>query len=132
MARTRTEGLERLKARIAGLPAAAKAKMRLANEDSARFMWGSVRIALKRGDPKGGHLEDTVRVEKGQTETGYLTKVGDAAHPYPLHLEGGHKAPDGSHVPPNPFWNPARKRALKRHKSKMKPLLQAVVAQITK
>lgn len=128
----RTLGLERLKAKIARLPPAAKARMAKANEQSAGDMAGTARLLLKRGDPKGGHLEDTIRVEKGETETGYLTRVGGPGQPYPLHLEAGHKAADGSHVPPQPFWYPAKRKWAKAHKRKMGRVLQAAVDDILK
>lgn len=128
----KTEGLDRLKAKVARLPAAAKARMADLNFDSARRMSNTARILLTRGDPERGHLEDTLRVEKGQTETGYLTKVGGPGHPYPLHLEAGHKASDGSHVSPQPFWYPAKRLQLKRHKQQMKSVLDATVADILK
>lgn len=126
----RVEGLERLKAKIARLPPVAKQKMAKKNEESARLMWGAARVRLDRGDPERGHLEDTLRVEKGQTETGYLVRVGGPGQPYPLSLEAGHKAPDGSHVPPQPFWYPAKAEVAKKHKRGMGTLLDEVVAEV--
>lgn len=130
--RARVEGLERLKAKIARLPPTAKKNMTDLNQDSARRMRNAAMVRLDRGDPQRGHLEDTLRVEKGQTETGFLVRVGGQGQPYPLHLEAGHKAPDGSHVAPRPFWYPAKRETLKRHKAQMKHVLDETVAEIVK
>jgi hypothetical protein len=126
----RVEGLERLKAKIARLPSAAKKKMAAKNEESARLMWGAARIRLTRGDPERGHLEDTLKVVKGATETGYLVRVGGPGNPYPLSLEVGHRASDGSHVPAEPFWYPSKREVAAKHKRGMAKLLDDVVSEI--
>jgi hypothetical protein len=133
MARSgRVEGFERLKAKISRLPAAAKKRMSDANHDAARRQVNAARIRIDRGPHEHGHLEETLKVVEGQTETGWYATVGGGEQDYPLSLEGGHKAPDGTHVPPNPFWYPSRRDALARHKREGKAILDATVADIVR
>lgn len=110
----RVEGLERLKARIAKLSEAARARMTSANEKNAQEFHDKVAaIVPQTNDKYGGDLKATLTMEKGETETGFLVSIGGKEAPYPLHLEVGHVGPDGKKVPATPFWYPA-KRVLKR------------------
>jgi hypothetical protein len=122
MARTRTEGLKAYRAKLLNrLPDAAKAEMQRANERTADDFLATVKRIIPRGDPKDGNLADTLEKRAGDPEFGGLgvaVSVGGPGHPYPLSLEAGHKAPDGSHVPGKPFWNPAKRLAAKRHKGR--------------
>lgn len=128
--RTRVEGLARLKAHIARLTPEARKEMADLNADTARRFANAVRVDLPRGDPAHGHLEDTLHWRKGETDTGYLVSVGGPGQPYPLHLEVGHKAPDGSHVPPTPFWYANRRAAVKKHKAARRKLLRTIVIDV--
>lgn len=111
---TRVQGLERLKQRVLQrLPANARVAMREANEKNADEFMGLVGRILTRGDDERGHLADTLKKYPGSTETAVRVSLGDATRPYPLSLEAGHLAPDGTHVPGQPAWNPAR-RVLKK------------------
>lgn len=129
MARSaKVEGLERLRQRVLSrLPAAAKAEIRKANERTAADFMKTVQRIIPKGDPERGHIVDTLRSEPVAASTGVAVTIGDAAHPYPLHLEAGHKAPDGSHVPGKPAWNPAKRLARKRHKGRAARALRAAI-----
>ena len=89
------------------------ARMKAANKKSADEFMALVKLAVPR-DPeaKNGQLVDTVR----EDDTGPVrveVSIGDAAHPYPAHLEFGHRSRGGTHVPAKPYWYPA-KRVLKK------------------
>lgn len=115
---SRVEGLERLKAKVLGrLTAAAKAETKKANKKNADEFEQLVRQHLPKGDDKNGHLVETLHQEDSG-ETGVAVVLGDAAHPYPLHLEAGHRNKDGSHTPGKPVWNPARQVMKKRAKGR--------------
>lgn len=119
MAKTRTEGLTEFRQKVLSrLPQAAKDQMAKANEKSADEFVALIERIIPRGEDEGGHLADTLVKEAIPGGVGFKVSLGDAAHPYPLHLEGGHLAPDGSHVPPVPFWNAARHQVAKRHKGR--------------
>lgn len=119
MAKSRTEGLAEFRQRVLQrLPKEAKDQMAKANEKSADEFFSLVERIIPRGDDEDGHLADTLVKEAIPGGVGFKVSLGDAAHPYPLHLEGGHLAADGSHVPPVEFWNAARHQVAKRHKGR--------------
>lgn len=123
----RTEGLARFKQKLlARMPQAAREEMRKANQKTANEFEARVRQIIPRGDPARGHLLDSLKQEAGQG-VAVLVSIGDAAHPYPLHLEAGHKAADGSHVPARPAWNPAKRLARKKHRARAARALRAAV-----
>lgn len=117
---TRVEGLERLRKRVLDrLPAELKAEIKKANDKSADEFMGTIRRIIPKGDPKDGNLVDTLtKFEPRDSETGVGVSIGGADQPHPMHLEGGHRAPDGSHVPAKPFWNPAKRVLAKRIKGR--------------
>jgi hypothetical protein len=117
MARTRTEGLERYKRKMALLTEEARAEIRKANNASADEFMAKVRAIIPKGDPANGNLVDTLEKQDGEG-TGVIVSIGGPDHPYPLHLEAGHKARDGSHVPGKPFWNPTKRVLSKRHRGR--------------
>jgi hypothetical protein len=124
MARSsRTEGIKKFVQQVASrLPAAAKAQLKAANEKSADEFVSTLERILPVGDERRGHIRDTLKKRDGDPEfggVGVLVSLGDAAHPYPLHLEAGHKAADGSHVPGKPAWNPAKRIVAKKHKARI-------------
>lgn len=107
--RTTVAGLTRLRKRVLDrYPDAAREEIKKANDRNADEFMGLVRRILVKGDPRNGHLVDTLEKQDGE-DTGVIVTIGGPAAPYPLHLEGGHRAPDGSHVPAKPFWNPAKR-----------------------
>jgi hypothetical protein len=121
VAKTRTEGLAAWKRKVLQrYPQAARDQIRQANERSADDYAGLLRRIIARGDPKDGHLVDTIRKDASEaSEVGFSVSIGDAAHPYPLHLETGHRAADGTHVPAKPAIFPARRVVAKRHKGRV-------------
>lgn len=130
---TRVEGLERLRAKVLGrLTQAAKAEMKAANQKSADEFAAAVRLALPKGDAEDGHLADTLEVkDSAKSETGVEVSLGDADHPYPFHLEGGHRNKDGSHTPAKPTWNPAKRAVAKRAKSRGQRAANKVIKGLT-
>lgn len=109
-----TEGKERFRRRmIERLPQAARAEIEKANDANAEEFMTGVRRIIPRGDPANGNLVDTLEKRRG-TGTGVIVSIGGPNQPHPLHLEAGHKARDGSHVPPKPFWNPTKRILRKR------------------
>lgn len=124
----RTEGLERLQARIAKLSQAARDQMARANERNAQEFHDKVEaIVPHTGDDVGGDLRATLKMEKGETETGYIVSIGGPEAPYPLHLEAGHIGPDGKNVPATPFWYPARRVLRKRAQGRRTRALKQAV-----
>lgn len=103
------KGLEEWKAAILGrLVPVAKERIRQANSESADDLVEQVREAISHTTPPKeaeGHvpLEQTLRKED-HGEVGFRVSVGGPEAPYPLHLDAGHMARDGTHVEAQPFW----------------------------
>lgn len=116
--KTRVEGLKRFRAKVLGrLPKAARDQMRQANEKNADEFMGLVRRIIPKGDPEDGRLVDTLRKEDDRlSEVGVRVTIGgqETGQKHPMHLEGGHRAADGTHVPGKPFWNPSKTVTTKR------------------
>ena len=113
------EGLKRFKARTLALAGPkAEAALRRANELNARDFHALVLRIVPRGDPEGGQLADTLRIE-ARPPTGTAVSIGSDAHPYPFHLEFGHKLPDGTHVPGKAYWVPAKRVSKKKMQGRL-------------
>lgn len=127
MAKTRTEGLAQMRQRVLNrFPAAARDEIQKANERSADEFEATIRRIIPKGDAEAPELLDTLRKYPGD-QVGVFVSLGSAEAPYPLHLEAGHKAPDGSHVPPKPFWNPAKRLVAKKHRGRAARALRKAV-----
>jgi len=131
----RTENLQRWRQKVLErFPKAAREAMREANNKSADEMMATVRRIIPEGDELAPELISTLEKRAGDPEfggLGVMVTIGGPQAPYPLHLEGGHKAPDGSHVPPKPFWNPAKRVTAKRHKGRSARALRKAINSIT-
>jgi len=109
------EGADRLRAKLLKvLGTKGQTVILKANQKSANEFEALVKQAVPQDpDDKNGHLVDTL----GQSQSGPLgVEVfigGPGQHGYPLHLETGHRARDGSHVAGKPYWFPA-KRVVKK------------------
>lgn len=116
----KVQGLERLRNKVLQrLPTEARAKLDAANSRNADEFLARVAIVVTKGDPKDGNLVDTLKKEKSdRSETGYAVSIGGPDQPHPMHLEGGHRAPDGSHVPGKPYWNPTKRVMKKRARAR--------------
>jgi hypothetical protein len=124
----KVEGLERLRARMMALvgPDQEGALLK-ANTASAREFERLVRSAVPVGDPAGGHLVSTLG-SRQVGPTGVEVSIGEpGSQGYPLHLEAGHRARDGSHVPGKPFWYPAKRLTKKRARSRIVRAERAVI-----
>lgn len=131
---TRIDGLDRLRARVlVRLPKALKEDLKAANEKSADEFMGLVRKVIPKGDPTNGNLVDTLRtIDEPGSETGVRVIIGGMGEQiHPMHLEGGHRAPDGSHVPGKPYWNPAKRVLAKRIKGRATRAANKAVKSIT-
>jgi hypothetical protein len=128
---SRVEGLQRLRQKVLDrFPKAARDVMREANEKSATEFESTVRRIAPKGDDLAPELLETLEKRPGDVEfggLGVLVTIGGPQAPYPLHLEAGHKARDGSHVPPKPFWNPAKRVVSKRHKGRAARALRKAI-----
>jgi hypothetical protein len=130
---SRVEGLDRTRDRVLRrLPAAAREKVKAANDKNADEFMGLVRRAIPAVEVEGReiHLIDTL-VKEEVSETGFSVSIGGPQAPYPLHLEGGHRAADGSHVPAKPGWNPAKRVIRKRAKGRSARAMNAALKQIS-
>lgn len=127
--RARTEGLRRLRQKVLErLPAAAREEMRKANDKSADEFVATIRRVMPAGDELAPELISTLERRPGDPgDVGVIVSIGGPSAPYPLHLEAGHKAPDGSHVPPKPFWNPSKTVVSKRHRGRARRALSKAV-----
>jgi hypothetical protein len=107
-AEIKAANIERMRTRMLAIVGPkAEAMILKANELSAKQFAATVRRAIPRGDPKGGELVNTIVTEQ-PTRVGVSVSIGNPEVPYPLHLETGHRARDGTHVPGKAYWFPAK------------------------
>ena len=78
-----------------------KAILKRANQANAKEFAAMVRIAVPQDPRTPRHLVDTVE-QKDISSTGAQVSIGSAEVPYPLHLETGHRMPDGVHIRESP------------------------------
>lgn len=142
MPKAKMVNLDRVLARIRALPPALSEAL----EDQLRIEADDLAAAVKRAAPVGetGNLKESVRVEAGDHPMALAVVVGGVPetrkkiragvrdsdfaaakltggnkgeYDYPFGVEFGHRAPDGTHVPAQPFLFPtyrARKKAMRR------------------
>jgi hypothetical protein len=124
----RIEKESRLRAKFMAIASDAhKAAILKANQKSADEFMALVRTGIPEGTGKVGHLSETLRKEPSG-EVGAQVVLGDEnSHPYPFHLEAGHRLPDGTHVPGKPFWWPAKRILKKRAHSRIVRAERAVI-----
>jgi len=126
----KVEGLERLRAKLLKMTGPqAQAAMLKANTRSASEFEALVRQIVPQGDEERGHLVDTLR-QTSRGATGVEVSIGDKGNPYPAHLELGHKARDGSHVPGLAFWFPAKRVTKKKAHGRIVRAERAAIKQI--
>lgn len=85
---------------------------------SADQLAGRVKRAVPLGDPRGGHIRSSVVVIKQDTAD-YKVTIGGDGQPYAAALEFGHKAPDGTRVPPQKVFFPSVTRTNKTHRARI-------------
>jgi hypothetical protein len=109
------KGTEALQAKIAALPSALVEELKPAIDKAAEDFASKVRAVTPVSElgEHPGALRDSVHVEPGRSELSRAvvvdakaTKGKDAGKPFAAHVEYGHKAGDGKHVPPKPFFWP--------------------------
>ena len=123
----RVANLARFKARLLAIvDPQAIATLRKANAKNAQDFRDTVARSVPRGDPEDGQLVDTLTVrEYPPTATG--VSIGDEKHPYPLHLETGHRARDGTHVPGKKYWFPSKQATKKRAHNRLLRAERAII-----
>ena len=92
----------------------AEAEAKRACQVSADELVQRVKNAVPKGDPRGGHIQDSVHSYQKDEHT-IAVKIGGGATPYAAALEFGHAAPDGSRVPPQKVFFPSVRIINKRH-----------------
>jgi hypothetical protein len=92
----------------------AQAEARRACSVSADELVQRVKAAVPRGDPRNGHIVDSVEKFQDGPDT-FGVRIGGDATPYAAALEFGHAAPDGTRVPPQKVFFPSVKIINKRH-----------------
>lgn len=127
--------VERRAASLARLTESGRAKMKGANEASAREFAALVERIVPKGAPgenDAARLVDTLEVRPVGGDEGVAVEVtiGGPAAPYPLHLEAGHRAANGEHVPGKPYWNPARRVLRKKLRARAARALNAAVKEL--
>jgi hypothetical protein len=127
----KVEGLASLRAKMLRLAGPEGERgMRVANERNAKEFTALVARIIPRGDPSNGNLVSTLR-QYSPGGIAQAVEIGGPNMPYPLHLEAGHRMPDGSHVPGKPFWNPAKRVLAKKAKGRAVRAERAAIKAIT-
>lgn len=78
-----------------------------------------VKKSVPVGDPRAGHIKDSVQVFRKDRMT-YGVRIGSEATPYAAALEFGHAAPDGSRVPAQKVFFPHVRVINKKHGRRMR------------
>lgn len=112
-------GQDQFEAYLRNARANAEREARRACELAANEAAALAKASVSKGDARGGHIQDSIRVVKIDADT-WAVKVGDAAREYAAPLEFGHAAPDGSRVPPRKFFFPAIRVVNKRHRARIR------------
>lgn len=115
----RLAGQDQFEAYLRAAKAAAQAEARRACQTSAVDLAAKVKAAVPRGDPRRGHIQDSVTVYQKDPDT-WAVKVGDEARPYAAFLEFGHRDSGGGRVAPLKFFFPSVKVINKRHRAKLR------------
>ncbi|MGQ2972064.1 MAG: HK97 gp10 family phage protein [Brevundimonas mediterranea] len=92
----------------------AASEARRACQVSADELVQRVKNSVPKGDPRNGHITDSVHAYKKDEDT-FAVKIGGEATPYAAALEFGHTAPDGSRVPPQKVFFPNVRVINKKH-----------------
>lgn len=130
MASRGLEGVDRLMRKIAAMPAAVRKAAGQTAFLEAEAMAAEMRaIAPRDDDPDNGEqVRDHIRVEEGRLGDVSYVVIADAkdakGRPKASRVELGHKAADGTHVEPVPFFYPVarvrRKGAARKIKAAMR------------
>lgn len=108
-------GFESLRAKMLRIiKSSGEATLLKANQKNADEFAALVRSAVPQDPhPLHGHIVDTLHQARVGA-VGVEVSIGDADHKYPLHLEAGHKFPNGTLAPPRPYWLPSKRVVKKR------------------
>ncbi len=114
------------------LSPALKARMSAINERAAKDHAALVARIIPVGDPERGNLVTTLKVEPSERqEVAFLVSIGGPQNPYPMHLEVGHRARDGSHVEGLNYWFPPRRIVQRRRRAAAKAAMQDAIDDLT-
>jgi hypothetical protein len=129
------EGLNDLKAMFDRIPARAMALMADAVDESADEFVSAVQQACPTSDLEGhpGELRESIHKKPGDDalQKYVVADAKDAkGNYYGVHVETGHKTPDGKHVPAYPFWWPTWRLTRKRIRSRINRAFDAAMKEI--
>lgn len=118
--------LEKLTAKFAALPKQVREAAIKANDDNANDFMAQVAAIVPRGD-RVPHLASTLEKAPGVKPGSTKVSIGGPQAPYPAHLEFGHLAKGGRHVPAEPFWFTTLRVNKKRFKNRRNRLARAAI-----
>jgi hypothetical protein len=130
-AQIKAANFERFRRRVLDLMGPdAEAILLKANTISAKEFAATVRQTVPIGDPDRGHLVSTLKSQV-ISSTGVSVSIGGEGFPYPAHLELGHRARDGTHVPGKAFWFPSKRVTKKRASARIRRAQRQIVKAAT-
>lgn len=100
---TRVEGLEALERRVAELPDVLRDQIKKAMVNNGKALVKRLRSVAPR---EKGDLLASIEMVEGPGPLAVTVRAGNAETPG-KHVEYGHDAPDGTHVPAVPFFWPS-------------------------
>lgn len=119
----KVRGVDALAAKLRAMPPAIKQAVRDANQQNAAEFESRIAsvVPYERGvDREHAPLVSTLTQGAGSTETAVKVSIGgQAPMDYAAHLEFGHMAKDGVHVPAEPFWFPTLRIMRARFRSRV-------------
>jgi hypothetical protein len=139
-----TRGLDSWTRKVLALPdVVAKAAAKANNDNALDFMQqAAARIPKSSSDDHEGaraeHLINSLQKTSGggpgwsgdgqrQTGLAVTVSIGGPEAPYPMHLEGGHMAKNGKHVPGKPFWFPTIRVNKRKWKARRSSTVRAAI-----
>lgn len=114
MADMKFTGIAQFEAYLKEVRVAAEAEAMRACKVSADELVQRVKASVPKGDPRNGHIQDSVHAYKKDDKT-YAVKIGSEAMVYAAPLEFGHGNADGSRTPPQKVFFPNVKIINKKH-----------------
>ena len=134
MVSAKVEGLERLKAKIAGLSPKIKAAIRPALDKGADELVATMKSIVPVANVDGGELRDSIEKHPGRHELAVVVVAGGPTttrkgkgkpYDYSRAVEFGHVAEDGSNVPADPFFYTTYRARKTRIRNRIKRAISA-------
>ncbi len=128
------QGMDRVQAMVARLPNGMLQAIAPALDKSADELVAVMQEFAPQNelDPNPGDLRRSIHKAPGESASGIAVRVvadavGTDGEHYPAHVEYGHKAKDGRHVAPEPFFWPAYTILKKKIRARVSRAMSAVV-----